>query len=293
LIRAVKADSLFLEQPFGIIPAFIAAKLTGTELVIYSQNIEYNRFKSIGKWWWRLIYVIEHFAYWAADFILFIAYDDMQYAIKKMHKPPQNCVFATYGTYLTAIPTDNAEARQQVNALHGFEANEKLLIFQGVQSYQPNWEAVEEIVEKIAPILFKVAHFRYKILIIGGGLPDSFEKLKNYEQINVQYLGFVDDIDMYVKAADLMLNPIYSGGGVKTKVIEAISYNKSVVSYYTGSLGLYKEVCKNKLFITPDKDSETFVAEILRAINTPSDSTEEFYNEYYWGNIVKSYPFGS
>ena len=89
----------------------------------------------------------------------------------------------------------------------------------------------------------------YKILVCGKGLPDFFNDLKDYSDKNIIYAGFVDDISIYFKAADVFLNPIISGGGVKTKAIEAIAMDCTVISTEIGALGLIREACGNKLQI--------------------------------------------
>jgi hypothetical protein len=293
LCKKYNIRSILVEQPFAIIPAYLAAKLARLPFVIYSHNIEYNRFRSMGKWWWAGLYVLERVAYALADHIQFAAYDDMEFVINKLKKDKSKCSFATFGTYQQSIPTHKEvqQAKDWVREKHHFLPTQKLILFHGMLGYQPNTEAVEEIIYKIAPHLKQTATFDYQIMVIGGGLPAKYEKLAAYQSLNVAYIGFVDEVEPYIKAADLMINPIYSGGGVKTKVIEALSYNKNVVSYESGALGLYKEVCKQKLFITNDKDSDEFVKQITVATNSQIDNTEAFYEVYFWGNVAKKYPF--
>ncbi len=132
-----------------------------------------------------------------------------------------------------------------------------------------------------------MADFPYCFLICGGGLPKQYEKLEAYER--VKYLGYVEDIEAYVQAADLMVNPVNSGGGVKTKLVEAIALGTTVVSSFTGALGVLPEACGPKLRRVADKDYTAFAETLLQCFRegqVPTPTT--FYETYYWGNIVQS-----
>ena len=53
-------------------------------------------------------------------------------------------------------------------------------------------------------------------------MPKEYEDLKDIK--NLVYAGFVNDVDVYYKGADLFINPVNSGGGLKTKLVEAIGF---------------------------------------------------------------------
>jgi hypothetical protein len=68
----------------------------------------------------------------------------------------------------------------------------------------------------------------------------------------------VDKIEPYFMAADVFLNPILSGGGIKTKLVEAIGFGASAVSTVTGAMGCGQQICGNKLTIVKDGDWKNF-----------------------------------
>jgi polysaccharide biosynthesis protein PslH len=127
---------------------------------------------------------------------------------------------------------------------------------------------------------------KYKILVCGKGLPGSFDELRGYADKNIIYAGFVDDISAYFKAADLFLNPIISGGGVKTKAIEAIAMNCTVISTEIGALGLKREVCGAKLHVVADNDWSAFSTTLIQNFHQNSITPPSFFDYYYWGNIA-------
>ncbi|MCS7005642.1 MAG: glycosyltransferase [Cytophagales bacterium] len=291
LCKQHKASSLLVEQPYGGILGWIAARLAGVKLVVYARNIEYLRFKTYGKWWWILLFPLEYFVFYVSDKILFVSYDELEYVVKHLRISQNKCIYSAHGTHHTGLPQPPPKSKQQIASLYGFQPEEKWFIFYGLQSYQPNWEAVLEIVERIAPLCQKSFHFPFRFIIAGGGLPQEIQKNIQLSGLPISYLGFVEDIDSLVQYADAMVNPIYSGGGVKTKVIEAIALNTTVVSYFTGSLGMHKKACGEKLRIVADRDAQSFVSVLQEVIHANVSTPSSFYEEYFWDNVVKKYPY--
>ena len=112
-------------------------------------------------------------------------------------------------------------------------------------------------------------------------------ELKEYADKNIIYAGFVDDIEMYFKAADIFLNPVQSGGGIKTKMVEAIAFGTTVITTETGAAGIHKNICGNKLIVMPDNDWNTFTSAIVDNADKYEITPPSYYEHYYWGNIVK------
>ena len=67
-----------------------------------------------------------------------------------------------------------------------------------------------------------------KYAIIGIGLPDDFKKY--VESLpNVEYLGFVDNPYDVIANSKAVISPIFSGAGVKVKVVESLACGTPVV----------------------------------------------------------------
>lgn len=84
-----------------------------------------------------------------------------------------------------------------------------------------------------------------------------------------------------------MVNPILSGGGIKTKLVEALGYNKLVVSTANGSMGIAREVCGNNLRVVDDHDWDSFINAIVEISAYSPSIPDAFYKTYYWGNIAE------
>jgi glycosyltransferase involved in cell wall biosynthesis len=114
--------------------------------------------------------------------------------------------------------------------------------------------------------------------------------LSAYQDRNILYAGFVDDIETYFKGADVFLNPVLSGGGVKTKMVEAIGLGTTVVSAQTGATGIQKDVCGEKLLLAEDRDWDDFTNKILAALQKDQPTPDAYYETYNWGNIIQKIP---
>lgn len=281
-IEKEKPDIVLLDQTFMGLLVYWACKKTSVPYAVYNHNIEYLRFKSIGKTWWILMFLLEKFTYKNAKSLFFVTDFDKQKAIKKLKADKEKCHVATYGIPqekpIFASPDKIAEVRKR----HAISTAEKVFMFFGVLNYVPNLQALEIILKKINPILKEKYKEDYKILICGGGLPDSYNKLQNFEKENVVYAGFVNDINEYVQSADVILNPVQTGGGIKTKVVEALGFNKNVVSTQTGAIGISVENSFPKLTIVNDNDWVNFADKIIQVADNKEIITNKFFENYTW-----------
>ncbi|MEM9930385.1 MAG: glycosyltransferase, partial [Bacteroidota bacterium] len=238
----------------------------------FSHNLEFQRWRSIGKWWWPLMKWTERWVYHWAEAVFFISWHEAQDAVSVFGLPPEKCRYAPYVVepLVGYQPTTSLETiRQAIQA----DRDEKLLLFFGPQSYAPNREAVRAIVDRIHPILQAKTSFRYRILICGGGLPAEDADIKNKTDEGIHYLGFVPVIEDYVLACNLVLNPVNQGGGVKTKLVEAVALGKTVVSTQTGARGVDPITFGPKLIQVPDTDWQAFAEAIIVACEQPDTDT--------------------
>jgi polysaccharide biosynthesis protein PslH len=287
IIHSKEINTIIIEHPYLGWLGFLLKKATGTKLVVHAHNIEYERFRTLGKSWWKILQWYETAVLRRADTVFCISSEDKQWMIDKMQIQADKCVLVPYGISNDKIPTDKEISKQKVCAIQKIDPSRTLLFFNGLLDYKPNTDALKAILEEITPRLQK-NDLHYHVLIAGKRLPDSFNKLREWNKQGVTYAGFVDDIDLYSKAADILLNPVNSGGGVKTKMIEALGFNTSVVATRTGAIGVERDVCGEKLRIVEDNDWQMFVDEIASFNRRPDIKTPtSFYSKYYWKEIIK------
>lgn len=286
-IENAGASHLILEHPyFGWLGVMLkrACKL---KLVIHSHNIESLRFKTMHKWWWKILWQYERITHRNADISFFITDEDRAYAIKQFDLIESKCHTITYGIEMAHAPTQEEKhsSRKVLEELYGIHPDENILLFNGTLSYVPNLLALDHILQNINPLLLKSMGYKYKILICGKGLPENYQDLTHYKSVNIIHAGFVEDISVYFKGADVFLNPTVDGGGIKTKLVEALGYNNAVVSYTSGAIGIPAGITGNKLQVIEDNDSMGFVSAIL-SVRKEELIPASFFNHFYWTNIV-------
>ncbi len=286
LLKEHGSTHLLIEHPYYAWLAWLVKLSTGITWVIHSHNIEFERSRSIGRWWWKALKWYEKWAYQKCDRIFFISEEDRQNAIKNLGIDPSKSIAITYGVETPGMPADREECRLRICARHGIPAGNRLLLFNGALYHHSNYGALQQILDHVNPFLL-TSGLPYTILICGKGLPPSFNELKTYADLNIVYAGFVDDIFEYFKAADIFLNPILSGGGVKTKAIEAIAYGSTVVSSEFGAMGLDRDACGKKLRVVKDADWNSFNQAVLDTLSENLPTPPAFYDFYYWGNLAR------
>ncbi len=153
IIRRHAATHLILEHPYYGWLGVLLKWFCGVALVVHSHNLEGLRWKSLGKWWWRILAGYEKWVHRQADYNFFIQDDDRQYAIGHFGLDPGRCITMTYSLERDTIPTpeEQADSKQQVRGLHGIAPGETLLFFNGAFNYSPNIDALQKIIDRIDP----------------------------------------------------------------------------------------------------------------------------------------------
>jgi hypothetical protein len=287
IIREKKITHLIIEHPYYGWLGILLKCLCKVKLIVHSHNIEALRFKSMGKWWWGLLWNYERFTHRQADHNFFIHDDDRDFAIKNYTLIPEKCTTITYGFEWNEAPgpDEKKQAREHICKTHGINSNNKILLFNGTLGYKPNLDALNIILEIINPLLLADAQFKYTIIICGSKLPDTYKGLSAFKETNIIYAGFVPDINLYFKGSDIFINPVIDGGGIKTKVVEALGYDLSVISTKSGAIGIPAEITGGKLEVVQDEYWDEFAKQII-ACDTSKRISPIYFNRFYWGNIA-------
>lgn len=288
LIKEQGIDIIFIEHSYlgwlGILLRFITKK----KFVIRSHNIEANRFRDLQKSWWRLYGWYEKSVHRKADHSYFITEEDKNWAIAYWQLDESKCSLATYGTDILQplSPDVQKQYRTRISAQYKLQPATKLFLFNGTLDYLPNLDALRIIISELLPLLQGV-RFDYRIIICGNRLTAQWIKVLNAHQAII-YAGFVEDIDTYLYGADCFINPVTLGGGIKTKLIDALAHNQTSISTRSGAPGIPDTIVGDKLILVNDYDWPAFVKsmaglDIHHHVNTP----EAFYTRFNWDTIVQ------
>ena len=288
IIKQKQVTHLIIEHPYYGWLALLLKWFCGVKLIIRSQNIEALRFKSVNKWWWKILWHYEKIVHQNADINLFITDIDMDYAITNYPLSKDKCVLMTYGFELKNPPSNEAknESKIEIKNKYKITNNENIIVFNGTLSYKPNMDAVDAILNNINPALIANNNFKYKIIICGKSLPESYNNLVDYKSKNIIYAGFVDDINTFYKAADIFINPVMDGGGIKTKIVEALGFNVSLVTTQSGAIGIPPSITGSKMKLINNNDWASFAKAIVE-IDTKTDIPSTYFDHFYYGNIAQ------
>ena len=285
IITQHRITHLLIEHPYYGWLAVLVKWFCGVKLIVRSQNIEGLRWKTLGKSWWKWLWYYEKWVHRQAHLNFFIQEDDLHYAIKHFGLQPARCQLVTYGIEWNQPPSpwQKKKARQYLQQQHQIPPGHQILLFNGTFGYLPNLNGLKLILNNIVPLLNQQG-FPYTILICGKDIPPA---LATTAPTTVVIAGFVEDIATYFTGSDIFINPVMEGGGIKTKLVEALGYNLNAVSTVNGAIGIDTTICGGKLTVVPDQNIEAFVQAILTAATYRNDIPATYFGYFYWENITR------
>lgn len=284
-LKRENIQTLIIEHPYIGWMGILLKRILNIRLIVHTHNVEYLRFQTLHKWWWPLLKKYETWILRNADHVFAISEDDKQWMSQQMNVNEAQISLLPYGVFNDKSPEDKKVSKEIVCKKYSLNEEKPLLFFNGALDYKPNEEAVEYITSDILPKLNERG-FQFNLIIAGKNLNKVLQSKLSYYG-NVHYMGFLDDIEIYTKAADIFINPVISGGGVKTKLIEALAMNCTCISTEAGALGVDKSICGNNLKTVSNKDWNKFVTEIIESSKQKENIPEDFYKMYNWENIIK------
>jgi glycosyltransferase involved in cell wall biosynthesis len=282
-LRREKVDILLLEHPYHAIAAVLAKKLYGLRLVLHQHNIEYIRFRQLKRWWWPLLKRLESLACRQSDLVFFKTEEDRRQALHDFGMDAGKTFILPYGIERKQPRPGSRELLQQK---HSLRPEEKIILFAGTLDYEPNAEAVEKIYSELAPRL-RQSGLNYRILICGRNRFEQFHYLNQLHHPQVLMAGEVEDIGLYFEGADVFINPVSGGGGIQTKILDALSHHLPVACFTHMLSGIDASTCPGKLFPAQPNDWNDFVLKLEQAvIQGPLPTPESFFHHNSWKKIA-------
>lgn len=137
----------------------------------------------------------------------------------------------------------------------------------GSMNWWPNIEAVNWLVEKFWPIC-KKKFPEVMLYLAGRNMPRRVLDLKNRKLI---IEGEIDNSSNYVCSKHVLVAPIFSGSGIRIKILEAMAHGKTVITTSTGAEGIKYTHGKN-IIIAEDLDG--FVEAVNMILEEPEKVAE-------------------
>ena len=141
------------------------------------------------------------------------------------------------------------------------------LLFIGTLGYRPNEEAVSFFCERVFPLIQK-RRPDAQFTVVG---PHASEKILRFaQQPGVRFAGFAPSTKPFYDQATLAVVPLLNGTGTRIKILEAMAFQKPVVSTSIGCEGL--EVTHGENILVAD-DPEKFAEYCVALIQNPEQRT--------------------
>lgn len=156
-----------------------------------------------------------------------------------------------------------------------------------------NKESLLYIVDNLLP-LFEIKGLNYQLIVIGGYDEAFYSDVMSRKQCgNIIFKGFVDDMLHEISVLSVLAAPIFSGTGIKTKILEAMSCCVPVITTELGCEGLNIEHKKHILVSNSDEsflECVDWIAQnpnaVLELVNNAFCYLEEFHNESKLADIL-------
>ncbi len=137
----------------------------------------------------------------------------------------------------------------------------------GSMNWIPNQKGIKWFIEEVWP----ETHSKFsqlKVHLAGRKMP---EWLLNCNSNGVVIVGEVENAAEFIDSHSIMIVPLFSGSGIRIKIIEAMLAGKTVISTATGAAGISYTDRKNILIAN---DKESFIAAISSCMKYPEKIAE-------------------
>ena len=222
----VQMETLFMAPYINVI-----RKYSGAKILLRSHNIEHLIWKRmyltcknpLKKFYLHHLFVtlekyekaiLHHF-----DGVLPITEKDAGFFKYHSHKSVKTIPFG--------VNMENYPVQDSPSAEHA-------LFHIGAMNWKPNEEGIRWFLKNVWPQIHpKLPDL--KLYLAGRAMPRWLLDLK---QKNVSVLGEVPDARTFILSKSIAIAPLFSGSGVRIKIIESMSLGKTVISTKTGAEGI-------------------------------------------------------
>lgn len=277
-IKKEKATHVIVEHPYHVIAPWLVRLFLNVKIIHYSHNIEYERFKFLGKPYWRILFLAEYWICRFAKLNVFVTEQDKAAAIKQFSLIKNNCLVIPHPV-TTKEFNQKEKAIASIKSKHAIPNNHSIFLFNGTLDYAPNATAVEAIANQLIPELNKLNnHFTF---VITGRIEDKhYQHLFNLANEQLIITGKIDNVEAYFLAANVYVNAVSNGGGVQTKTLEALSYNLNVVCFEHMLNGIEGQFVQDKIFKVSINNWQQFAQTIFTALKKEVSTPPAFFEHY-------------
>jgi glycosyltransferase involved in cell wall biosynthesis len=140
--------------------------------------------------------------------------------------------------------------------------SDKLVLFAGALGRRVNIEALDNFSQQIWPYI-RAEEPDCEFWVVGSNPPARICRLAQ-KDARIKVIGSVDELEPYYAQATVFVAPILVGGGVVTRVLNAMAMSKAVVTTSVGNEGIEAIPGRDLLVADEPPDFANRVIELLR-----------------------------
>jgi glycosyltransferase involved in cell wall biosynthesis len=254
-LRRFRPDVVQIESPFLLLYASLVRSESSARVVLRSLNVEFRIWEGLAR--------IERRPF-RRPALRRIAESLRRYELREMERLDA-IVPISEGDAADFRALGVSRPMHVVPCSAAFAAGESTnagvtVAFIGSLDYRPNQDAVAWIVDELWPRVAALAPEAR--LSIGGSSPPAWLRRKLGD-----VLADVENADDYLRDAAVVIAPLFAGGGMRVKVLDAMALGKAIVATTLGAGGI--DVTNGGDIVLAD-DAETFAAEVVRLLRDPA-----------------------
>jgi len=285
-LRNYNPDIIQCEQPWSAFPTLLFARNFQIPCVLDEHNVEFvwTMYASKAPFLAPVNFALEKFALYHSSLILATSEMDKRLLAQTYKISDEKILVIPNGVdtkRFLGISSNKLQLKERL----GLNPTRKIVLFHGIMSARQNYEAARLILDFIAPTILDAT-----FLIIGKN-PPRWLQVEAKSQKNVRVLGYAQNIEEYIMAADICIAPILRGGGTRLKVLEYAAAGKPMVATFKAVEGLGMSDKVHGLFYK--SVNEEFISGIRRLLKCDQLAQELGWNarqlarKYDWTLIGK------
>ena len=145
-----------------------------------------------------------------------------------------------------------------LNKLENKFNKSKSMLFVGALNRKLNEDAALYIIKYILPKVFN-KYPKAKLILAGNTPSDKLKEIASRKK-NIEITGYVDDLSSYYTSASVFISPMFIGGGMIYKNLEALAFGLPVITTDIGNIGTDAQPDREILIAnTPNEFSEQII----------------------------------
>ena len=146
---------------------------------------------------------------------------------------------------------------------------EQTLFFIGALDWLPNQEGITWFLEKVMDLVLEKIPDA-SLHIAGRNAPDSFVRSLNHP--GIVYHGEVEDSRAFMGSFRVMVAPLFTGSGIRIKILEAMALGRPVV---TTPIGIEGIEARNETEVRVSDNPETFRDQVVKLLSDENEVSRQ------------------